>query len=194
MLRFERHADHPVDRVWQVLTVPSELAHRFPGDVEIDLRVGGKVTFTHLGLDIDPELLPSGGIVTELDAPRLFAFGWGEGLLRFELRPAWVHARPQPQLREPGQRATIGRRMERVHRLTGGLAGRRDAHRGPLDGVPRALQRRARLGRDVHAPHDVGHLPGRPSDLVPRCSLGGTSKTVRERAEVTASAVGFYCF
>ncbi len=88
VLRFERHLGHPVDRVWRAVTVPSELAHWFPGDVEIDLKVGGKVTFTNSGLQVDSELLPTGGTVTELDAPRLLAFTWGKDPLRFELTPS----------------------------------------------------------------------------------------------------------
>jgi uncharacterized protein YndB with AHSA1/START domain len=85
LLRFERHLRHPVPRVWQALTEPSELAQWFPAEVEIDLSVGGKITFAYRGFDVDPALLPSDGVVTELDPPRLLAFTWGEDLLRFEL-------------------------------------------------------------------------------------------------------------
>ena len=87
LLRFERHLPHPVERVFRAVTEPGELAGWFPGQVEIDLVVGGRARFAGTGLDIDPELLPSEGTVTELDPPRLFAFTWGKDLLRFELRP-----------------------------------------------------------------------------------------------------------
>ena len=46
------------------------------------------MSFADAGLDVDPELLASKGEVTELDPPRVFAFTWGEDLLRFELHPA----------------------------------------------------------------------------------------------------------
>ncbi|MGD0439653.1 MAG: SRPBCC family protein [Acidimicrobiales bacterium] len=87
VLRFERHLGHAVERVWRALTEAGELARWFPGEVEIDLNIGGKVQFTNNGLDIDAELLPTDGTVIELDAPRLLAFTWGKDLLRFELTP-----------------------------------------------------------------------------------------------------------
>jgi len=87
VLRFERHLRRPVERVWRAVTEPSELAHWFPGAVEIDLTVGGKATFTQPGFEVDPELVPTSGLVTELDPPRLLAFTWGDDLLRFELAP-----------------------------------------------------------------------------------------------------------
>lgn len=85
VLCFERHLRHSPQRVWQAITEPAELAHWFPGAVEIDLSIGGSVTFTQEGFDIDPELLPSSGTVTELEAPRLLALTWGEEPWRFEL-------------------------------------------------------------------------------------------------------------
>src|SRR6266550_4009539 len=86
-IRFERHLRHPVERVWRAVTEPAELAHWFPGEVDVDLTVGGKITFTQPDLDIDPELTPTYGEVTELDPPLLFAFTWGDQPLRFELMP-----------------------------------------------------------------------------------------------------------
>jgi uncharacterized protein YndB with AHSA1/START domain len=86
-LRFERRLAHPIERVWRAVTEPSELAHWFPGKVEIDLVVGGKMRFGEPGLDVDSELLPTQGLVTALDPPRLFAFTWADEPLRFELTP-----------------------------------------------------------------------------------------------------------
>ena len=45
-LRFERRLAHPLDAVWRAVTEPSELAHWFPAAVNVDLRVGGRLTFT----------------------------------------------------------------------------------------------------------------------------------------------------
>lgn len=87
VLRFERHLRHPVERVWRAVTETSELAHWFPGQVDFELRQGGKALFGHAGFDVDPELLPTAGVVEEVDPPRLLAFTWGDDLLRIELVP-----------------------------------------------------------------------------------------------------------
>ncbi len=84
VLRFERHLAHPVERVWRALTEPAELAHWFPGQPSIELRVGGAATFAQPGFDVDPALMPTHGTVIELDPPRLFGFRWGDDLLRFD--------------------------------------------------------------------------------------------------------------
>ena len=82
-LRFERRLAHPVDAVWRAVTDPGELAHWFPARVEVDLRVGGAMSFT-----FDDDAIPNGsGEVRELDAPRLFAFTWDEDEIRIELEP-----------------------------------------------------------------------------------------------------------
>jgi len=81
-VRFERRLAHPIDAVWRAVTEPAELAHWFPGEVTVDLRPGGRMTFSDEGFtSLDGE-------VTELDPPRLFAFSWGDDHLRFELEPA----------------------------------------------------------------------------------------------------------
>jgi uncharacterized protein YndB with AHSA1/START domain len=86
-LRFERRIAHPVDAVWRAITDPEELEHWFPSRVEVDLRVGGGMTFTFL-----EQKLPEGpstmtGEVTDLEPPELFAFYWGRDHLIFELEP-----------------------------------------------------------------------------------------------------------
>jgi uncharacterized protein YndB with AHSA1/START domain len=86
-LRFERRIAHPVEAVWRAVTAPAELAHWFPCEVQVDLRVGGRMTF------VFPEMtLPEGastllGEVTELEPPRRFSFTWGEDHLHFALEP-----------------------------------------------------------------------------------------------------------
>jgi uncharacterized protein YndB with AHSA1/START domain len=86
-LRFERRVAHPIETVWRAITEPSELAHWFPSAVEVDLRVGGKMTFTFPEQPLPDEALTMPGEVTELEPPRLIAFYWGEDHLRFELEP-----------------------------------------------------------------------------------------------------------
>jgi uncharacterized protein YndB with AHSA1/START domain len=78
-VRFERRLAHPPDAVWRMVTEPAELAHWFPCEVEVDLRVGGAMRFT-----FSPDFTLDGEVL-ELDEPRRFAFMWGADLLRFEL-------------------------------------------------------------------------------------------------------------
>jgi uncharacterized protein YndB with AHSA1/START domain len=87
-LRFERRIAHPIDAVWSAITEPGELDHWFPSAVELDLRVGGKLTFTFPEQPLSDQPVTMDGKVTDLDPPRLFAFFWGEDHLRFELEPA----------------------------------------------------------------------------------------------------------
>ena len=83
VLRFERRLAHPVEKVWRAVTDPAEMAHWFPAVVEMDFRVGGRITFAFPGDAMDP----SEGSITELDPPRVFAFSWNGDPLRLELRP-----------------------------------------------------------------------------------------------------------
>jgi uncharacterized protein YndB with AHSA1/START domain len=82
-LRFERSFAQPVERVWRAVSDPEEMHHWFPAIVTVDLRPGGAMSFEF----DDPDAPSLSGEVTELDPPRLFAFRWGEDLLRFELEP-----------------------------------------------------------------------------------------------------------
>jgi uncharacterized protein YndB with AHSA1/START domain len=83
VLRFERRLAHPPEKVWRAVTEPAELAHWFPAAIEGDRKVGAKLRFIHPGGE-GPTLE---GEVTEFDPPRVFAYTWGESLLRLELRP-----------------------------------------------------------------------------------------------------------
>lgn len=83
-LRFERQLRHPVEKVWDALTSPAQLAQWLaPG--ELELTVGGRVrlAFTDGRSVID-------GRVTALAPPRLLEFTWTDkgadrGLVRWEL-------------------------------------------------------------------------------------------------------------
>jgi uncharacterized protein YndB with AHSA1/START domain len=90
-LSFERHLDHPVEKVWRAVTDPEELAHWFPATVKLEaLEVGARMTFA---FPEEMELPTGSGEITECDPPRLLAYSWDgfeEGVdhLRFELEPA----------------------------------------------------------------------------------------------------------
>jgi uncharacterized protein YndB with AHSA1/START domain len=80
VLHMERRLKHPPEKVWKAMTEPDRLADWFPGNVTLDLRAGGALTF---------ELDGSGdtGTITDLDPPRLIAYTWGTDHLRWELHP-----------------------------------------------------------------------------------------------------------
>ena len=83
VLRFQRRLAHPADKVWSAITQPAHLAHWFPSEVEVDLRIGGKLRFVFAqgeGPTMDGEIL-------ELEPPRVLAYSWGDSVLRFELLP-----------------------------------------------------------------------------------------------------------
>jgi uncharacterized protein YndB with AHSA1/START domain len=86
-LRFERRIAHPVQDVWEAVTQPSELAHWFPCEVEVDLRLGGKMKFHFPELALPDQASTLLGEVTEFDPPTRFAFLWGEDHLHFALEP-----------------------------------------------------------------------------------------------------------
>lgn len=83
VLHVERRLAHPPEKVWRALTEPAHLSQWFPSDMELDLTVGGKVSFIFRngeGPNLD-------GVITELDPPRALAYTWGDSRLRWELRP-----------------------------------------------------------------------------------------------------------
>ncbi|HEX8855491.1 MAG TPA: SRPBCC family protein [Thermoleophilaceae bacterium] len=83
-IRFERRIAHPVEAVWHAVTEPGELAHWFPDPVELDeLKPGASMRFDLSAHGMDP----MDGEIRELEPPRLFAFTWGDEMLRFELDP-----------------------------------------------------------------------------------------------------------
>ncbi|HEY7486348.1 MAG TPA: SRPBCC family protein [Streptosporangiaceae bacterium] len=95
-LRFERRLKHPVEKVWQAITDPAELAHWFPQKVEgassVDggpFVVGAKLRFPfEREVVMDGEALPDfEGEVLEVDPPRVLMYTWADDVLRFELIP-----------------------------------------------------------------------------------------------------------
>jgi uncharacterized protein YndB with AHSA1/START domain len=75
-LRFERHLDHSVERVWRAVTEPAELARWFVAVVDWKPELGEVF-----------EAAGQRGQVTELDEPHTIAWTWSEERYRFELSP-----------------------------------------------------------------------------------------------------------
>ena len=80
-VRFERTYPHPIERVWQAVTDPTELTYWFPSpEVSYDARVGGRIE-----LGGDPNIDSSEATVLAWDPPHRFAFQWGPDELHFTL-------------------------------------------------------------------------------------------------------------
>jgi uncharacterized protein YndB with AHSA1/START domain len=72
-LRFERHLEHPVSRVWEALTQPEYLS-KWIAEARVDLRPGGEfiLDYTH-----SPEVMR--GQITRLREYALLEYTWLEG-------------------------------------------------------------------------------------------------------------------
>ncbi|OYN90542.1 hypothetical protein CGZ92_01285 [Parenemella sanctibonifatiensis] len=73
-LRFERSLDHPIERVWQAVSTPSELEQFFPGAADWTPVAG--------------EVIDAGGMsveVTRVEAPTLLAWDFAGQPQSFEL-------------------------------------------------------------------------------------------------------------
>jgi uncharacterized protein YndB with AHSA1/START domain len=83
VLHMERRLAHPPEKVWRAITDPAHISRWFPADMEMDVQVGGKISFVFR----HGEGPTTDGVITEFDPPRLFAYTWGDNVLRWELRP-----------------------------------------------------------------------------------------------------------
>jgi uncharacterized protein YndB with AHSA1/START domain len=79
-VRFERSYPHPIERVWEAVTRPDELAQWFPSTVSIEPREGGTIRFSG-----DPNVAEFTGTVLAFDPPQRLAFTWGGDELHFAL-------------------------------------------------------------------------------------------------------------
>lgn len=86
VLRMERQLTHPPEKVWRALTDPTELVGWFPAAVELDLRLGGEISF-HFpdGEDDFVEDPDNTGVIRSYEPPRLLEYSWGAELHRWEL-------------------------------------------------------------------------------------------------------------
>ena len=86
-LRYARTFAHPVERVWDAITRPEEIAQwflPFEAEIELDLVVGG----TYEMRMSDPESTVMTFTVLEVEPPRVFEFtSMDDGTMRWELEP-----------------------------------------------------------------------------------------------------------
>jgi uncharacterized protein YndB with AHSA1/START domain len=61
----------PIDRVWGAITRADELAQWFGDSAEVDLRVGGSITFGWSEYGVTTI-----GVIEQVDEPYAFAFRW----------------------------------------------------------------------------------------------------------------------
>lgn len=81
-VEFERHLDHPIEKVWKALTDRSILKIWFT-EIDMDFREGGKIVF-HFA---DEAKSTSNGEIITIKAPTLFEFTWEGELARWEIIP-----------------------------------------------------------------------------------------------------------
>jgi uncharacterized protein YndB with AHSA1/START domain len=110
VLRFERRLAHPVEKVWRAITEPDDLAAWFPAQLVGERAPGAKIRFvfatggthtqdpegsraddrttTEAGDGATDDQAPTQeGEILEYQPPRLFAYTWGDSVLRWELHP-----------------------------------------------------------------------------------------------------------
>jgi uncharacterized protein YndB with AHSA1/START domain len=83
-LVYRQHFAHPPEVVWAALTEPGQLPAWAPYTADRNLGSTGPATLLMIDGD-DRQPLPT--TVTVAEAPRLLEHGWGDQLLRWELRP-----------------------------------------------------------------------------------------------------------
>ncbi len=104
VLRYERHLDHPLERVWAALTEPDQLV-QWLADADLDLVEGGAFELRWLNTDDEGNRAVMRGTITRLQPVRLIEYsGDVHGVLRWELRPdgdgsllTFVNGTPAPE-------------------------------------------------------------------------------------------------
>ncbi len=85
VLRFERHLNHPVEKVWAALTEPGQLV-AWLTEADIELVEGGRVELRWQNTDEYGNVAVLHGTITQLDPPRVLQYDSDiHGVLRWEL-------------------------------------------------------------------------------------------------------------
>ena len=155
LLRFERRIAHPVQDVWDALTV--EHSEWLSGTgAEIELRIGGRVHMPDHTIE---------STVVELDPPRVIAFGWdsrdwGEGgVVRWELAPdgdgtRLVLTHDHPPI-DPAQQHEFAKRMGWPDEMTRAVPRTLAGWHALLDRLERKLDGAAQP--DMPTPEEPGN-------------------------------------
>lgn len=86
-LRFERHFQHSVEKVWAALTQPEQLV-AWLAEAEVDLTQGGRIQLRWLNSHDYGNYTVARGTVTTVDPPRMVEYDTDiHGRLRWELEP-----------------------------------------------------------------------------------------------------------
>ncbi|MFI4935931.1 MAG: SRPBCC family protein [Caulobacterales bacterium] len=80
-IRIVRQIPRPVEQVWAALTIPERLEDWLGQRADLDLRVGGRYFVWFVG-EGDNAVR---GVITEYEPPRLIAYDWNFGVVRWEL-------------------------------------------------------------------------------------------------------------
>ena len=79
-LRFQRTYPHPVEKVWAAVSTPAGLKNWFPGEVTLEPRLDGAMTFSQ-----DPNAPAGTGTVLTWQPPNRFSFTWYADEVHLEL-------------------------------------------------------------------------------------------------------------
>jgi uncharacterized protein YndB with AHSA1/START domain len=120
----ERRLEQSPQRVWKALTHPKEVAAWMKFPVKMNPEVGGTIFVDFSGRG------SMDGVICTFDAPQVFAWVWGDSLVRWEIEREGDGVR----LRF----AHIGMKPELLAGLTAGWQRFLDQLETHLDGVPRA--------------------------------------------------------
>jgi uncharacterized protein YndB with AHSA1/START domain len=120
----ERRLEQSPQRVWKALTIPKEVAAWMKFPVKINPEVGGTI-FVDFGSRGSLD-----GVICTFEAPRAFAYVWGDSLVRWEIEREGEGVRVRF--------AHIGMKSELLAGLTAGWQSFLDQLETHLDGAARA--------------------------------------------------------
>ena len=80
-LRFTRQLGHPLERVWEAITEPDQLARWFPTSIDGERRAGAPLRFEFP----EGQAPPMAGRMLAFQPPTLMELQWGPDTIRIEL-------------------------------------------------------------------------------------------------------------
>ncbi len=111
-LRFERHYQHPIERVWRAITESEQIREWMPCDLIGERREGADIRLPFGAAEVakydiaEPELT---GRIEVWDPPSVFQWTWDADVMRFELFPTDTGTRllftTWPESQDPAEAA-----------------------------------------------------------------------------------------